>query len=342
MKIPASKVDAYVRSVPADGLCAVVYGPDIGLVSERADCIARQIVEDVNDPFRVVFLEPDAIKADPSIVTDEIHAMGFGAGRRLIRIREADYTLGKAIESALEHVTPDAARHCFVLITAGDLSPSGLRKIADSHPLIAALPCYHDDARDLSQVVRQQLAKHQITADGDVINWLSAHCQGDRLIVRSEIDKLALFLGEKKQATLHEVEGSIGQTTETTLDDISHAVMEGRYGQIAHHMHKASYQGIVPVMILRSIYRYITRIETALQHMQDGSPMDAAMKQLRPPVFWKETAHFKRHLQAWQSKRAAVWKAIALVHEAEICCKQTGVNDLLMCERYLMKIAAIR
>ena len=56
MKIPAARVDRFVRDPdPRVGL-VLVYGPDAGLVRERAERLTRAIVDDPGDPFRLVRL----------------------------------------------------------------------------------------------------------------------------------------------------------------------------------------------------------------------------------------------------------------------------------------------
>ena len=59
--LKAADVDAFVaRPDPARPI-VLVFGPDAGLVSERTDALIAASVDDANDPFALVRLEPEAI-----------------------------------------------------------------------------------------------------------------------------------------------------------------------------------------------------------------------------------------------------------------------------------------
>ena len=62
------------------GLCGIaagkhprspIYGPDLGLVRERAEIATKAIAGDLGDPFNVVEFTPGALRDEPSRLTDE-------------------------------------------------------------------------------------------------------------------------------------------------------------------------------------------------------------------------------------------------------------------------------
>ena len=61
--------DSFVaRPSPAQPI-VLLYGPDAGLVRERAEKIIGSSVDDVNDPFALVRLDGDELAAEPSRLT---------------------------------------------------------------------------------------------------------------------------------------------------------------------------------------------------------------------------------------------------------------------------------
>ena len=71
MKIEPRQVEAFLRKPDAKIRGIVVYGNDDGLIAERAAQLARSVCEDLKDPFRVVDIAGDALKADPARLADE-------------------------------------------------------------------------------------------------------------------------------------------------------------------------------------------------------------------------------------------------------------------------------
>src|SRR5437879_1956039 len=76
---------------------ALLFGPDAGLVSERADAIMRAAVDDPNDPFALVRLDGDELAGDPSRLIDEANTVPLFGGRRAIRVKAG----GRDFSSAL-------------------------------------------------------------------------------------------------------------------------------------------------------------------------------------------------------------------------------------------------
>src|SRR5688500_16076567 len=67
----------------------LVFGADEGLVRERAGSVAKAIVEDPKDPFRVTDLDAAVLLADPARLADEAAAISMLGGRRLVKVGRA-------------------------------------------------------------------------------------------------------------------------------------------------------------------------------------------------------------------------------------------------------------
>ena len=66
MKVATRNIDALLEKPGPNLRAALLYGPDRGLVRERADRLARAVVEDLADPFRVSDLSAADIKHNPA------------------------------------------------------------------------------------------------------------------------------------------------------------------------------------------------------------------------------------------------------------------------------------
>lgn len=341
MKINYKEVEAFLAKPPAC-LGVLVYGPDIGLVSQRAEKIAKQVVDDLHDPFRVTDIGSEQLKDDPAILTDALLGMSFGGGRKLVRMRD-NGGLGTILKTTLETLPEGVEEDALLVVTAGDLTPkSALRKLFESHKQLAALACYQDDNRSLKPVIEAELKQRGLHYHYDVVAYISEYCQGDRLLSLNEIAKLDLYMGEHRNVTLEDVEACIGHLTESSLDDVCQAVMNGHYGLLSEHLHKALHQGVQPIAILRTLQRYATRLQSVVGEMQQGTAQDAAINNLRPPVFFKQKPLFTRHVGMFKgAKQARLWTILDILYEAELACKRTGSNPELMCSRSLMRIAAV-
>src|SRR4030081_1409052 len=60
------EIDAFLARPDPGRPIILLYGPDAGLVRERADALLASAVDDPNDPFSLVRLDGDELSAEPS------------------------------------------------------------------------------------------------------------------------------------------------------------------------------------------------------------------------------------------------------------------------------------
>src|SRR6476661_10687096 len=99
--LKASEADAFVARPDPARAVVLVFGPDAGLVSERADAIVRASVDDPADPFALVRLDGDALASDPARLIDEATTVPLFGGRRAIRVRVGSRNIVPAVEGVL-------------------------------------------------------------------------------------------------------------------------------------------------------------------------------------------------------------------------------------------------
>jgi len=169
VKIEPRQVDAFLKKPDPKIRGVLVYGNDDGLVAERAAQLARTVCEDLKDPFRVVDIAGDALKADPARLADEFGAMSMMGGRRVIRVRPA----GEEAAAALENLVAASAGDALIILEGGNLTPrSSLRALAETEDCLAALPCYPDNEEDLQRLVEGAAKAHGFTVEEDALPWI--------------------------------------------------------------------------------------------------------------------------------------------------------------------------
>src|SRR3569832_325552 len=119
MIITCHEADRYSGNPPKDLRIALVYGPDAGLVQERAEKLLKSVVPDLTDPFNVADLSESVLLAAPARLADDAAAISMMGGRRVVRVRGAGNNLADLFEQFLEE---DRSGDTLVVVEAGDLS----------------------------------------------------------------------------------------------------------------------------------------------------------------------------------------------------------------------------
>lgn len=340
MKIPPRNAEAFVRSPDPSLRAVLVYGPDAGLVHERAQALVKAVAEDPADPFRVSELGAREIVEDPARLGDEAAALSLSGGRRAVRLRQADDDLAPHFKDFFATGRGEA----LVVVEAGDLpARSALRKIFEGAGAGAALACYRDDERSLPALIRETLGGFGLEVTPDALAYLVANLGGDRQLSRRELEKLALYMGaqgkgaEAARIALRDAQACVGDSAALSLEDLAFAVAGGEPAGAERALQRSLQEGGHPVRALGAVARHFLRLHLVRGLTGRGETLDGAVKGLRPPVFWKRAESFKAQAAAWPP--GALARALERLLEAEAACKQSGAVPETLCARTLLEIA---
>lgn len=336
MKITGARQEPFIANPDRAVAAILLYGPDRGLVRERARRLGATVVDNSDDPFGVAELTAADLKGDPARLSDEALALSLGGGRRLVRVREATDGLSAACTGMLDAVT--SAETVLVIVEAGELGPrSTLRGLFEKRQNAAAIACYGDEGGGLRRVIGETLGNHGLRPSADAMAFLMENLGSDRSVTRAELEKLALYMGAPGDVGLDDAIACIGDNASSTLDDACYAAASGDQAGLDKALLRAFNEGLHPVAVVRATARHFLRLHQAAGMVQAGKNADQAMKSLRPPVIFKQADRFRDQVRRWRPDRLAV--ALEMLTEAEMDCKTTGMPASAICGRTLMRIA---
>lgn len=339
MKVPPARIRSFLASPDKSARAILIYGPDAGLADERTEQMAKAVVPDLGDAFRVARLTSAALASDPARLADEAAAIAFGGGRRVVLVDDADEHATNAAKGFLAAPPPSSdGGDALVLLKAGDLSPrSSLRSLFEEAENAAAIPCYLDDGEALAGVIRDVLGKAGIAADADAFEYLADHLGGDRRVTRGELEKLVLYLGRPGKLTLEDTMACIGDGAAMTLDDLALAAADGDQTQAQRVLDKMLGEGTHPVAVVRALSRHFKRLHLLAGMTSAGKTADQAIASLKPKPFFRTAQRLRSQVTRWPVATAA--RALDLLQQAEIDTKTTGLPAETICGRAVMQLA---
>jgi DNA polymerase III subunit delta len=336
MEVKAGAAERFIGNLPSGLVAALVYGPDQGLVRERAVTVAKSVLADLNDPFRVAELDESLLEADPARLWDEAAALSMTGGRRVVRVRSANNGLAKTFEKFLASPPGDA----LIVIEAGDLAKSGaLRRVFESAANAAAIPCYPDDGRALEDLVRAHLKSLGLSIEEGALHYAVSRLGSDRGITRSELEKLALFAMGDKTVTEAHVAEIMGDESELRMDEALDAAGEGDYSRLDKRLSQLWAAGTQPVGVLRQAMGHFQRLMAVRAEADEGGNVAAAIKKLRPPVHFSRENSMRAQASRWSLPQLQT--ALDILYEGEALLKTTGVPNEAVCGRALLSVAAL-
>lgn len=331
MKLAPARTEAFLdRPDPALPV-VLLYGPDAGLVAERARRLARSVVDQPADPFRVSELDGDRLAAEPQRLAIEAQSLCLVGGRRLVRVRGAGDPAARALELLLGLESIEA----LVLLEAGELAPaSRLRQLAERAPQVAVIGCWPEGERDRLRTIRALLAERGLRADPEALAFLVERFGADHGVIRAELDTLALYLGPGGQSVrLEDAAAIVGDSAVLALDDVALAALLGDAARLERELSRLLALGEAPVRILRTVTALLVRLLRLQAEAERGTGVEAALAAARPPIHFRLKERFALALRRWSSDRLIV--ELAGLVEAEADLKRGSRPDTLVCRRAL-------
>jgi DNA polymerase-3 subunit delta len=327
MKIDAARIDAFLKN-PGKTSIILIYGPDFGLVSERALTIVKSALGNADDPFRYAEIH------DASRLLEEASAASLTGGRRVVRLRDAGESAVKPAEALLKN-PPDAV----VILEAGDLTPkSKLRALAEKHPAAAAIACYVIDAAKLPRVIVERLRDQNITLETEAAAWVANNIAGDEASIRQAVEILSLYAGDTGSLSLGDVAAALPDGGDTSIQDAIDATLTGNPPAADRAICLAYDEGVSPVAILRMLLGELMRLRVAAAQIGPGASPQDVIGMLRPPVFFRRVPIVTRALTLWPT--AALTQAISAALTAEAACKSTHTPDQAYCRQMMLGLAS--
>ena len=327
MKVEARSVAAFLRA-PGKARLVLLYGEDEGLIRERSQGLTRGVAGSLNDPFLVVELTREGWGQIPA----EIAALSMIGGRRVVVVRDATDAILPHVSAALKG--PGGA---LLILEAAGLGKGKLRSLAEAAADGAAIGCYPDEGRGVTDLIKAGLSESKVSIDDDALAWLGQSLAGDRAVVRGEMEKLILLAGPGGRVDLDSVQVSTGQSAAGSADEGFLAAMNGQVEKADGAIEATMQEGMAGVALLRMSLGQLQKLHQARLRMDGGMSAADAVRGMRPPVFYRAQGATTACLGAWSS--AGLLGAIEEARQVEMACKRTGTRPELLARRFLAGLA---
>src|SRR4051812_43797032 len=194
-KLDARRVGAFLAD-PGACRVALLHGDDPGLIRERSEALIRAVTG--GDGMRLVEASRDMLRA-PAALANEAASTPLTGGRVLVRLRDAGD--GKQVVDATRAALAGPGPG-LVVIEAPELRTSAaLFKAVEGSAAGAVIACYRERGAELSASIGRILQELGVSAEPTATEWLAQRLGEDRMLLRRELEKLALFVGQGGKVT---------------------------------------------------------------------------------------------------------------------------------------------
>ncbi len=235
---------------PDPTLAAVLfYGSDTMRVAlKRQEYLGNLLGPDAEQEMRLTRFIGDDILKDRTAVFDAVKSVGFFPGQRAVLIENTSDKTSKIIIECIEAWNKTDAH---IVVTSGLLRPtSQLRKAFETFQNTIAAPIYDNPLTEME--IKTELTRAGIQMNDPSI--MDALCNLSKELepgdFRNTLEKIYLYkLSDKSPLTSKDISLCSPISAEANLEEIIHAVSDGKTNKIKHILHRLEAQGVQPVSI---------------------------------------------------------------------------------------------
>jgi DNA polymerase-3 subunit delta len=330
----SSAVASFIKAPKAECRAVLVYGPDAGLVAERADALAQVFAKRGRGQTEIVRLDDRDLTEDPARLEVELRTIPMFADQSVVRVAAGPKLDVLALKTLLAE---DFAN--FLIVEGGNLRPdSGLRKLFEGHKGAAALPCY-SDARDLSALIEAELAAAGLSIDRETRDYLMTRLGADQALSRAEVVKLALYAQGRGTVSHDDVEAIVGDAAETALENFVYATSGGDAKAALSELQRLVASGTDKGLALSALGRQFIQLHRVAASVASGRPAEEALRSLRPPPRprTREEAFLMRS-RKWGAARLA--KVLPDIQEAVRRSRRSPDLESAFAERLVLSLTS--
>lgn len=298
--IASSQVNAFLRAPDTKIWAILLYGQDPGLVSERAQKLAKTLAERASPSGEVLRIDDRDLEDDPNRIEVELLTVAMFGGPKVVRVAASRRITAAGLKDLVSRST--VAGH--LIVEAGQLrNDDALRKLFAETPTAAAVVCYQDSARDLEALVDEVVKGARLSISSEARQLLVARLGADRALSRGEIEKLALYAHGKPAIDVGDVEAIVGDASDLAIDRVVAAAASGDGAQAVTLCDRTIASGESAQAIILAVQRHMTRLHQVRTALDSGRPLQDAMRALRPPAFAKQADVLSAQGRQWSVAR---------------------------------------
>ena len=310
MKATQAQLNAAIDRGGGDIRLFLLHGPD----GSGAMALAARLAKGVGAGVERVDIEPATLRSDPAKLADEAASMSLFGERRYIRIAGAGEESGDAVEALL---AAPSAGNPVVMIAPSVKATGRLVKLALAADQAMSFACYPPEGNNAESLVNSLAREQGLRLGAGVAARIVRASDGDRAIMTSEVEKLALYLDagveHPRDASAGDLAEIGAEIDEGEITPIVEAVIAGDSQALIAALRPMEGSDASPIPWLRTLARRLANLAEMRAAVDAGEGAGQVVKRFR--VFWREEGATIAALQRWNIARLT--RALEIVRATE-------------------------
>ncbi len=255
---------------------------------------------------------------------------------KIIIINKCSDKILKIIEELIDRNINDII---FILNSDALEKKSKLRNFFErSKKNLVSIAFYPDNFDTLLRIARQTLREKKILLSSECINVLVSKCASDRKNLLNEIEKIELYLKDKKKINNEEVFKIINLSENHSVNELINSCLSKNQKKLFNILNDNIFSNEDCIVIIRSLLRKTKNLLNLITEFHLNNNIDTTIDKAKPPIFWKEKNVIRDQMNIWSIKKLK--KLIVEINDIEYQIKKNSYNSINLTTNFLLEKSA--
>ena len=296
----------------------LLYGINEGA---KADEISSLVLKNKNKT--ITRYEEKEILENNQNIYDDILSKSLFDNQKIIIINRASDKIFKFISELSEKNISDIS---FIINASALEKKSKLRSFFEKTKELICVPFYQDTPSSLSILTQNFLKEKKINISQENINLIINRCNGDRGILKGELNKIEFFCKNKKNISTLDLVKLTNLIENYSISELVDNCLAKNKKKTMYILNENKFSTEDCITIIRTFLYKLKRILILSNDYLINKNLDKTILSAKPPIFWKDKDIVKQQINKWNPKQ--IKNLIYEINEIELSIKKNLNNSI--------------
>ena len=297
------------------------------LVYGENDGLKKEIIESLKKNFNgnVENYDETQIIVNKELFYEKIFNQSLFEKEKIVIVNRCSEKIYEVIENILEKKKLDTK----IILNANILEKkSKLRNLFEKEEKLIIVPTYKDTSINLLEIARKFFNNYKISISQEAINLLVSRCNGDRGYLKTELDKILIYMHGKNSINLEEIYKLTNLSENFSINELVDTSLSKNFQKTSEIINESNYKLEDGMIILRTYLQRAKRLLNIYERQNNSTNWDSLINDHKPPIFWKDKPIIKKQLENWSKSK--IKDLINNINKTEIYFKKNSSISLLL------------
>ena len=214
---------------------------------------------------------------------------------------------------------------------------SKLRTEFEKNKNFICIPFYPDKDDSLIRITKSFLKERNISISQANINLIVNKCNGDRGILKNELEKIELFLHGNKKLTNENILKLTNLIENYSISELIDNCLAKNIKKTTEILSENNFNSDDSIEISRIFLSKSKRILYLSNLYKENANVEKTISLAKPPIFWKDKEIVKNQILKWNPSQ--IKKLIYDLNEIELQLKKNYSNSLNIISNFILEKA---